>query len=980
MTRSSMSVDLSTEPSIIRSLTGEQKQRLTELLDRYLTGLESDLPPNASQLLADNPDLAEPLTGYLKHLEALHDVAAGFGRGGHETHGEFEIGEAQPDERRLGDFILQREIGRGGMGVVYEARQISLGRQVAIKLLPFAAVLDSNQIARFKNEAQAAAQLQHPNIVPVFAIGVERGVHYYAMRLIDGQPLDRAISQLRQSPESEALVCPPTEPFLPDRYDSLDREGSVSHVDAPSTKRSILTEHSESRRDYYRAVAALGIQAAEALHAAHDYGVVHRDIKPSNLLLDQESKIWITDFGLARCQSDVTLTKTGDLLGTLRYMSPEQALGQSAFVDHRTDIYSLGITLYELLTLSPAFDGENSPALLRQIENDEPLPIRQIQSDVPVDLETVVLTAMSKARDDRYATAQDFAADLQRFLDGRPTIAKPPALFERAAKWARRHKQIVTAALSACLLLILGLSVSTVMIARAKTEAQASSQRARDYYRDAKEAVDLGLDLSEELRNIAGAQNVRQRYLETVIEAYQRFAAQESDDPALRAETALTLSKIGTIHNRIGSKEDAIAAYLQAIHGFQEAIATEPDDLEHRRHLALCHNNLGLLYVDVGDVAKASRAYGEAIAVQQKLVAKERTNTQYRADLALSHNNLGLVQAHSNQITRAEESYRAAIEIQRSLVTDDPDNPGYARALAGSFQNMSSLLAKTSPEEAIMYNQKAQEIYVKLGAKNPDVLELQHSRAILLNNLGTILLNGKKIDEAEDCHRQAIEILEQLTNKEPSFTSYRADLALSYNRLGRVQSQRGDDAAAIETYKTAIYWQDMLVRQDPRNATVHSTLGGIYHNLAVLLERAKQYENAAEALRHAIKLQRVAHEAAPQWSAFRDHLSQHYVTYGQVLRQLGRAEEAAQTALQRKALWPGNPEKLLSITQEIAKSVKLMEADAVGRRSAATYAALAASTLREAVDAGLTLPAKSDYPDDLNVFALYGVLSDIIAN
>ena len=230
--------------------------------------------------------------------------------------------EAAPpagDERRLGDFRLIREIGRGGMGVVYEASQISLGRRVALKVLPFAAVLDSRQIARFKHEAQAAAQLEHPNIVSVFAIGVERGVHYYAMQYIEGQSLDRALAEMRPA------AC-----SAPDRG-----AGGVEADVCPSTSSSLLTAKSTRRRDYFQTVARLGIQAAEALHAAHEHGVVHRDIKPSNLLLDADGKLWVTHFGLARCQTDATLTRTGDVVGTMRYMSPEQAMGQSALVDHR---------------------------------------------------------------------------------------------------------------------------------------------------------------------------------------------------------------------------------------------------------------------------------------------------------------------------------------------------------------------------------------------------------------------------------------------------------------------------------------------------------------------------------------------------------------------------------------------------------------------------------------------------------------------
>jgi serine/threonine protein kinase len=430
--------DLSAEPPLIRGLTLEQKDRLTDVLDRYLVALENGVPQRREELLTAHPDLAAPLQDYLDGLDALHDAAAGFGPSAHRP-----AAPAAPpsgDDRRLGDFRLLREIGRGGMGVVYEAQQISLGRRVALKVLPFAAVLDSRQIARFEHEAQAAAQLNHPNIVSVFAVGVERGVHYYAMQFIDGQPLDRAIAELCKArgagPSGNSaqitgraadVACAATVDFCPSPSAAGSADGGAEAVAdlAPSTCVSFLTAKTADRREYFRTAMRLGIQAAQALHAAHEHGVVHRDVKPSNLLLDGDGKLWVTDFGLARCQTDATLTRTGDVVGTVRYMSPEQARGQSALVDHRTDIYSLGATLYELLTLEPAFPGDAGQGLLRRIEQDEPRRLRLLQPKIPVDLETVVLKAMAKEREQRYPTALDFADDLRRVLEGQPTMARP---------------------------------------------------------------------------------------------------------------------------------------------------------------------------------------------------------------------------------------------------------------------------------------------------------------------------------------------------------------------------------------------------------------------------------------------------------------------------------------------------------------------------------------------------------------------------
>ena len=247
----------------------------------------------------------------------------------------------------LGDFRMLRELGRGGMGVVYEAEQISLCRKVALKVLPFAATLDPRQLQRFHNKARAAACLHHANIVPVHGVGCERGVHYYAMQLIEGQSLETLLQEMRRAQNQAAVPSPAvrqgkgepqTNPTVPVAASAAAERETVREPRAPA---STLPSPREGA-PYFRRVAELMNQAAEALEHAHQSGVVHRDIKPGNLMLDGRGLLWVTDFGLAQFNSDARLTLTGDLVGTLRYMSPEQALAKRVIVDHRTDIYSLG--------------------------------------------------------------------------------------------------------------------------------------------------------------------------------------------------------------------------------------------------------------------------------------------------------------------------------------------------------------------------------------------------------------------------------------------------------------------------------------------------------------------------------------------------------------------------------------------------------------------------------------------------------------
>jgi serine/threonine-protein kinase len=347
------------------------------------------------------------------------------------------------------------------MGVVYEAQQISLNRRVALKVLPMAAAADPRQLQRFQLEAQAAACLHHTHLVPVHAVGSERGVPYYAMQYIEGHSLAELIAELRQleglDPVSRRAGGPSRSATwvsdeLAGRADRPDVGGPGAPSSGPPPGPADSAPGPGGRPSpgpttrspgYVRNVAQFGVQVAEALDHAHTRGIHHRDIKPGNLLFDAQGQLWVTDFGLAQIQGHPGLTMTGDVLGTLRYMSPEQALARRERIDSRTDIYSLGVTLYELLTLRPAVDGKDRSEILRRIAEQEPASPRKLNPAVPRDLETVLLKAMAKEPSSRYATARELADELRRFLENRPIVSRPPSLLDRAAKWARRHRYAV---------------------------------------------------------------------------------------------------------------------------------------------------------------------------------------------------------------------------------------------------------------------------------------------------------------------------------------------------------------------------------------------------------------------------------------------------------------------------------------------------------------------------------------------------------
>jgi serine/threonine protein kinase/WD40 repeat protein len=420
--------------------TEDPDLQTAELIEELASRLQAGEAVDLEACAREHPACAERIRRLLPAVRMLADL------GRSPTSPKAGNGSATPLVGVFGDFRLRREVGRGGMGVVYEAEQISLRRRVALKVLPFAAMLDPRQLQRFHNEARAAACLNHPNIVPVHAVGCDRGVHYYAMQFIEGQTLAGFIQGLRQqsglecSGKGRPTRCDPrrTTPYplaVPVQPASVDNTAV--------TPAGVSTARPARPRSFFLRVAQLGVQAAAALEHAHQQGVIHRDVKPANILLDTRGNLWITDFGLALIQTDAGMTASGDLVGTLRYMSPEYARGGRRFADHRVDIYSLGTTLYELLTLEPAFPGDDRQELLRQITTDEPRAARRLDPSVPIDLETIVAKAMAKSPDERYATARELAEDLERFMEDRPIKARRPSLWQQGRKWARRNRPYV---------------------------------------------------------------------------------------------------------------------------------------------------------------------------------------------------------------------------------------------------------------------------------------------------------------------------------------------------------------------------------------------------------------------------------------------------------------------------------------------------------------------------------------------------------
>ncbi len=560
---------------------------LNQLADEFALRQRAGERPRLEEYCERHPDLADDIRSLFPALVELERVKADAG-----PDLAVEVAGAPP-VTHLGDFRLLREVGRGGMGVVYEAEQVSLGRRVAIKLLPASVFRDPNKRRRFEREARAAAKLHHTNIVPVHGFGEHDGTPYYVMQFIPGLGLDVVIDELGRLPADGRAPTPdrprsaeaalsvvlarsllgadgagtagwnsPADNGPADNAPTTTSAGGITPDPAPlprpdrgstvslSTSGVLLPGQSGSgagkssgkRTTYWESVARIGVQVAGALAYAHKQGVLHRDIKPANLLLDLDGIVWVTDFGLAKADDSDNLTHTGDLLGTLRYMPPEAFEGHS---DARSDVYALGLTLFELVALRPAYEERDRNKLIKAVTTGEPPRLRKLRKDAPRDLVTIVEKATDKDPARRYQSAGALADDLQRFMDGRPITARRATELERLWMWARRRPAMAGLVAALFLCLLVGSVVSTVFAIRADRFARDAELREKDATaardtarRNAEEAKDARNAAAREAARLLLDQGIKDarggepaRALHLFVQALEKLRVLPADDP-----------------------------------------------------------------------------------------------------------------------------------------------------------------------------------------------------------------------------------------------------------------------------------------------------------------------------------------------------------------------------------------------------------------------------------------------------------------
>jgi serine/threonine protein kinase/Tfp pilus assembly protein PilF len=778
-------------------VSSSDDSRVVAALEEYLSLLKTGRRPNREEFLASKPEIASALAECLDGLEFVQSAAPELSP--QEVAASRQ--EVIPPTTRLGDFRVVREIGRGGMGVVYEAEQLSLGRKVALKVLPFAASIDPRQRQRFQLEAQAAAHLHHTHIVPIFAVGSDQGINYYAMQFIDGRTLASLIQELKlwaEKPESKpsakggddfSLV----EGLLAGRLSEdspkpSDAPSTVPHVASkdPSTILPSLSEggsapssSSHRSRAFFRVVARLGVQAAEALEHAHVLGVLHRDVKPGNLMIDFRGELWVTDFGLARFQDDIGLTRTGDVLGTLRYTSPEQAAGRHQVVDQRADIYSLGATLYELATLRPAFHAKDRAELLRQIAVEEPTPPRRLNPSIPRDLETIILKAMSKDPVSRYESAQELADDLNRFLDDKPIRARRPTVLEHAAKLARRHRAVVS---TAAIVAVLTLSISAVALWKQNQQLVKANDDLQRVIRINSTTNDLADELVFEGMGKFNATNAAEvsaahNFYRRALRLFQAWAEVTKDDPYYQSQAARNYFRIGFTKMLLGEK-GADEGYQEAVRRYEAIVAKSPEDKKAKAGLAQLLNWYGAHLAYSRTLEEYLPIAHKALALEWSQANDDRANTQLLSMLISEQLGYADKLAAAKRIQEADQARRELHDrLSAWAAESSARSPEVQKGLKSAFTTLAKQLkARSRHEDADQALAEA----LKLPPEDPD----------MLNDYAWFLVSKPNIP-ARDA-KQAIELARKGVERAPN-------PAAIWNTLGVAQVRAGDWKGSLES-------------------------------------------------------------------------------------------------------------------------------------------------------------------------------------
>jgi serine/threonine-protein kinase len=780
-------------------------------------------------------------------------------------------------------FRVLRPHARGGLGEVFVARDQELHREVALKEIQ-ACHDDPRSRSRFLLEAEVTGGLEHPGVVPVYGLGVyPDGRPFYAMRLIKGDSLKDAIK----------------------RFHAADGPGRD-----PGERRLAL-----------RGLLGRFVAVCNAVAYAHSRGVLHRDLKPSNVMLGPYGETLVVDWGLAKVvgrpagsngASEGTLrppsaegstpTQVGAAVGTPAYMSPEQAAGKVEELCPASDVYSLGATLYCLLTGRAPFEGKDTGEVLRQVQAGAFAPPRQVKRAVPAALEAVCLKGMALRPADRYGSARALADDIEHWLADEPVAAYREPWPARLARWGRRHRPLVAAGAALLVTAVVGLGLGLAAVEQErrhtanerdqKDEALRAETRARTLAMQALRQLTDDV-VEQQLARRAQLTDEDRRFLRDIQRQYEEFAALPGEDAEQRAIRAEGHFRVGLVRARLGEGQEAEAAYREALGLYQYLAADFPGRPEFRQDLAKTHGNLGNLLQDTGRPKEAEAAYAAALAIQKQLAADFPSRPEFRWELAKTHHNLGNLLKDTGRLQEAEAAFRDALAIFKQLAADFPGRPEFRRELAGSHYSLGVLLKDTGRlkgAEAAYADSLA--IQKRLAADFPGRPELRQRLANSLNSLGNLLKDTGRPKEAEAAYTDALALHKQLAADFPSRPEFRHDLAGSLDNLGNLLKDTGRLQEAEAAFRDALAIDKQLAADFPGRPEFRRELAGSHYSLGVLLMDTGRLQEAEAAYADALALQKQLAADFPSHPKFRQELARSHYSLGFRLKSTGRLQEA----------------------------------------------------------------------------------------
>jgi serine/threonine protein kinase len=880
------------------------------------------------------------------------------GTGG-ETHATIVPSAGTPPSPCL-RFPILRLHARGGLGEVFVAHDKELNREVALKGIRDKHADEPHSRARVLLEAEITGGLEHPGIVPVYGLGqYDDGRPYYAMRFVRGQSLKAAIARFH------AAGGPGREPG----HRTLE----------------------------LRQLLGRFVGVCNAVAYAHSRWVLHRDLKPDNILLGPFGETLVVDWGLAKAWNPPEPTvdpaqehplrptsvswiapeRSGTPIGTPQYMSPEQASGALDRLGPASDVYSLGATLYALLTGQDSFPDRDTHTVLRKVRNGEFPPPRQVNPAIPPALEAICLKAMALTPEDRYASPRALANDLEHWLADEPVSAWREPWTVRLSRWGRRHRSLVAAAAALLVTAVVALTGGTVLLSRANARTETQRRLADENYQMARHAVDRMLRRvgEVELADVPQVEAVRRRLLEDAEQFYREFLSRRGDDPAVLREAARASCGLGDVQTLLGRHDDAEPAYDRAI-----ALLTGPKDgaptVDARRELARAYHGLGVLLkqanrfeesenhlrraLDIrqqlaeelhgdpatvqdekdtlyalgtllgrlhGRIREAEAAYREAVRVQRDLMARQPDDPGVRRKLARDLNQWGLVLS-SSRPGEAEAALHEAQAIQEALARRAPSVVGYRWDLARSSGNLGAVLARVQPREASEADEQAVRLLRQLADDFPAVPDYRHELAFVLTNQGMLRLDVLEQPEAAEATlREALALRTELVRDFPKRFDYRHRLAEVRRLLGSLLCQTGRHRDAEDAFRADLKVQEQLVTAYPNVPEYQAVLGCALDNLAILLLDRNRLSEARDCLTRAIHHHRIALGANERNQYYREFLRIDIINLAEIHANLGAHAAAAAAAEELPDLAQDNPELYGDAARILARCAALAEGD-----------------------------------------------------